>query len=67
MDHLTFHLQVQWHSTEELAACNNLALALPDSTQAIGAPKQTGGSITSASPAEIKFDSGDCLFALKLL
>ncbi|KAE9447910.1 hypothetical protein C3L33_20179, partial [Rhododendron williamsianum] len=48
---------LQWHSTEELAARTNLALALPDSTQAIGAPKQTGGWTTSVSPAEIKFDS----------
>ncbi|KAF7142693.1 hypothetical protein RHSIM_Rhsim05G0183200 [Rhododendron simsii] len=50
-------LQVQWHSTELLAARNNLALALPDSTQAIGAPKLTGGWTTSASRTEIKFDS----------
>ncbi|KAF7143015.1 hypothetical protein RHSIM_Rhsim05G0183700 [Rhododendron simsii] len=55
-------LQVQWHSTEVLAARNNLALALPDCTRAIGAPKQTEGWTTSASRTEIKFDSEEFSF-----
>ncbi|GFZ14290.1 syntaxin of plants 71 [Actinidia rufa] len=49
-------------STEELAARNDLVLALPDRIQAIpdgtaGAPKQPGGWTASASRTEIKFDS----------
>lgn len=57
-------LQVKGLSTEELAARNDLALALPDRIQAIpdgGAapPKQSGGWGASASRTEIKFDSGN--------
>ncbi|XVF76472.1 hypothetical protein PTKIN_Ptkin13bG0269100 [Pterospermum kingtungense] len=52
---------------EEMAARNDLVLALPDRIQAIppdgtAAPKQTEGWLstgTSASRTEIKFDSGD--------
>ncbi|XP_028112163.1 syntaxin-71-like isoform X3 [Camellia sinensis] len=52
--------------TEELAARNDLVLALPDRIQAIpdgtaAAPKQSGGWTGSASHTEIKFDS-DGLF-----
>ncbi|RVW39703.1 Syntaxin-71 [Vitis vinifera] len=55
-------LQVKGLSTEELAARNDLVLALPDRIQAIPdgaatAPKQTGGWAASASRTEIKFDS----------
>ncbi|KAL7175427.1 hypothetical protein ACSBR2_029095 [Camellia fascicularis] len=55
-------LQVKGLSTEELAACNDLVLALPDRIQAIpdgtaAAPKQSGGWTGSASRTEIKFDS----------
>ncbi|XP_057475654.1 syntaxin-71-like [Actinidia eriantha] len=54
--------KVKGLSTEELAARNDLVLALPDRIQAIpdgtaGAPKQPGGWTTSASRTEIKFDS----------
>ncbi|KAJ6871811.1 hypothetical protein NC652_037227 [Populus alba x Populus x berolinensis] len=54
--------KVKGLSTEELAARNDLVLALPDRIQAIpdgtaAAPKQTGGWGTSAPRAEIKFDS----------
>ncbi|XP_062167256.1 syntaxin-71-like [Alnus glutinosa] len=54
--------KVKGLSGEELAARNDLVLALPDRIQAIPdgtapAPKQTGGWTTSASRAEIKFDS----------
>ncbi|KAK6244745.1 hypothetical protein QUC31_011154 [Theobroma cacao] len=56
--------KVKGISTEELAARNDLVLALPDRIQAIpdgtSAPKQTGGwmsSAPSASRNEIKFDS----------
>ncbi|KAJ6864189.1 hypothetical protein NC651_034889 [Populus alba x Populus x berolinensis] len=54
--------QVKGLSTEELAARNELVLALLDRIQAIpdgtaAAPKQTGGWGTSAPRAEIKFDS----------
>nr|ALH22087.1 syntaxin-71-like protein [Vincetoxicum mongolicum] len=54
--------KVKGLSTEELAARNDLALALPDRIQAIpdgGAapPKQSGGWGASASRTEIKFDS----------
>ncbi|KAG6769815.1 hypothetical protein POTOM_025480 [Populus tomentosa] len=56
--------KVKGLSTEELAARNDLVLALPDRIQAIpdgssAALKQTGGWGTSAPRAEIKFDSGD--------
>lgn len=67
-------LQVKGLSTEELAARNDLVLALPDRIQAIPdgaatAPKQTGGWAASASRTEIKFDSGDfscrdCIYVL---
>ncbi|KAL7175435.1 hypothetical protein ACSBR2_029100 [Camellia fascicularis] len=55
-------LQVKGLSTEELAARNDLVLALPDRIQAIpdgtaAAPKQSGGWTGSASRTEIKFDS----------
>ncbi|KAF5961880.1 hypothetical protein HYC85_003089 [Camellia sinensis] len=48
--------------TEELAARNDLVIALPDRIQAIpdgtaAAPKQSGGWTGSASRTEIKFDS----------
>jgi len=51
-------------SGEELAARNDLVLALPDRIQAIPdgsapAAKQSGGWAASASRTEIKFDSGD--------
>lgn len=54
--------KVKGLSTEELAARNDLVLALPDRIQAIPdgaatAPKQTGGWAASASRTEIKFDS----------
>ncbi|XWS55806.1 hypothetical protein CRYUN_Cryun09bG0031800 [Craigia yunnanensis] len=56
--------KVKGISTEEMAARNDLVLALPDRIQAIpdgtAAPKQTGGWMSSASSAsrtEIKFDS----------
>ncbi|KAJ6300111.1 hypothetical protein OIU76_020996 [Salix suchowensis] len=54
--------KVKGLSTEELAARNDLVLALPDRIQAIpdgtaAAPKQTGGWGASAPRAEIKFDS----------
>ncbi|KAI7997123.1 Syntaxin-71 [Camellia lanceoleosa] len=56
-------------STEELAARNDLVLALLDRIQAIpdgtaAAPKQSGGGTGSASHIEIKFDS-DGLFNSK--
>lgn len=56
-------MQVKGLSTEEIAARNDLALALPDRIQAIpdggaAAPKQPGGWGTSAPRKEIKFDSG---------
>ena len=56
-------------SGEELAARNDLVLALPDRIQAIPdgsapAAKQSGGWAASASRTEIKFDSGDFLFYL---
>ncbi|CAK9164810.1 unnamed protein product [Ilex paraguariensis] len=55
-------LPVKGLSTEEFAARNDLVLALPDRIEAIpdgtaGAPKQSGGWTSSASRAEIKFDS----------
>ncbi|KAI7996975.1 Syntaxin-71 [Camellia lanceoleosa] len=55
--------KVKGLSTEELAARNDLVLALPDRIQAIpdgtaAAPKQSGGWTGSASRTEIKFDSG---------
>ncbi|KAE8719080.1 Syntaxin-73 [Hibiscus syriacus] len=57
--------KVKGISTEEMAARNDLVLALPDRIQAIpdgtAAPKQTGGwmsSAPSASRTAIKFDSG---------
>ncbi|KAI5665310.1 hypothetical protein M9H77_24633 [Catharanthus roseus] len=54
--------KVKGLSTEELAARNDLVLALPDRIQAIpdGAaapPKQSGGWAASASRTEIRFDS----------
>ncbi|RDY00815.1 Syntaxin-71, partial [Mucuna pruriens] len=54
--------KVKGLSSQEFAARNDLALALPDRIQAIpdgapAAPKQTGGWAASASRAEIKFDS----------
>ncbi|KAF5940728.1 hypothetical protein HYC85_021895 [Camellia sinensis] len=54
--------KVKGLSTEELAARNDLVLALPDRIQAIpdgtaAAPKQSGGWTGSASRTEIKFDS----------
>lgn len=54
--------KVKGLSTEELAARNDLVLALPDRIQAIPdgaatAPKQTRGWAASASRTEIKFDS----------
>ncbi|XP_057984149.1 syntaxin-71-like [Malania oleifera] len=54
--------KVKGLSIEELAARNDLVLALPDRIQAIpdgtaAAPKQTGGWAASASRTEIKFDS----------
>ncbi|KAM7468171.1 hypothetical protein LguiB_015733 [Lonicera macranthoides] len=54
--------KVKGLSSEEYAARNDLALALPDRIQAIpdgaaAAPKQTGGWASSASRTEIKFDS----------
>ena len=56
--------QVKGLSIEELAARNDLVLALPDRIQAIpdgssAALKQTGGWGSSAPRTEIKFDSGD--------
>ncbi|KAI8004382.1 Syntaxin-71 [Camellia lanceoleosa] len=54
--------EVKGLSTEELTACNDLVLALPDRIQAIpdgtaAAPKQSGGWTGSDSRTEIKFDS----------
>lgn len=54
--------KVKGLSMEELAARNDLVLALPDRIQAIpdgtaAAPKQSGGWGASASRTEIKFDS----------
>ncbi|XP_041023141.1 syntaxin-71 [Juglans microcarpa x Juglans regia] len=54
--------KVKGLSGEELAARNDLVLALPDRIQAIPdgtapAPKQTGGWTTSAARTGIKFDS----------
>ncbi|KAL7170101.1 hypothetical protein ACSBR2_035033 [Camellia fascicularis] len=54
--------KVKGLSTEELAARNDLVLALPDRIQAIpdgtaAAPKQSVGWTGSASCTEIKFDS----------
>ncbi|GAV68857.1 SNARE domain-containing protein [Cephalotus follicularis] len=54
--------KVKGLSTEELAARNDLVLALPERIEAIPdgtayAPKQTGGWTASASRTEIKFDS----------
>ncbi|CAA2953895.1 syntaxin-71-like isoform X1 [Olea europaea subsp. europaea] len=54
--------KVKGLSTEEIAARNDLALALPDRIQAIpdggaAVPKQPGGWGTSAPRKEIKFDS----------
>ncbi|CAL5423700.1 unnamed protein product [Camellia sinensis] len=54
--------KVKGLSTEELAARNDLVLALPDRIQAIpdgtaAAHKQSGGWTGSASRTEIKFDS----------
>ncbi|CAI9778998.1 unnamed protein product [Fraxinus pennsylvanica] len=54
--------KVKGLSTEEIAARNDLALALPDRIQAIpdggaAAPKQSGGWGASAPRKEIKFDS----------
>ncbi|XP_027070847.1 syntaxin-71 [Coffea arabica] len=54
--------KVKGLSGEELAARNDLVLALPDRIQAIpdgaaAAPKQSGGWGASASRTEIKFDS----------
>ncbi|XP_022744627.1 syntaxin-71-like isoform X2 [Durio zibethinus] len=54
--------KVKGISTEEMAARNELVLALPDKIQAIpdgtAAPKQAGGWMSSTpSAAEIKFDS----------
>ncbi|MBA0693134.1 hypothetical protein Goari_010640 [Gossypium aridum] len=58
--------KVKGISTEEMAARNDLVLALPDRIQAIpdgtAATKQTGGRMSSAPSASrtaIKFDSGD--------
>ncbi|CAL5415678.1 unnamed protein product [Camellia sinensis] len=56
--------KVKGLSTEELAARNDLVLALPDRIQAIldgtaAAPKQSGGWTGSASHTEIKFDSAN--------
>lgn len=71
---IQIYLQVKGLSGEELAARNDLVLALPDRIQAIPdgtapAPKQTGGWTTSASRTGIKFDSGDLftLFSCKVL
>lgn len=57
-------LQVKGLSSQEFAARNDLALALPDRIQAIpdgapAAPKQTGSWAASASRPGIKFDSGN--------
>ncbi|KAL2522407.1 syntaxin [Forsythia ovata] len=54
--------KVKGLSAEELAARNDLVLALPDRIQAIpdggaAAPKQSGGWGSSAPRTEIKFDS----------
>ncbi|CAA0830471.1 Syntaxin-71 [Striga hermonthica] len=54
--------KVKGLSTEELAARNDLVLALPDRIQAIpddsaAAPKSSSGWGTSAARSEIKFDS----------
>ncbi|CAJ2656666.1 unnamed protein product [Trifolium pratense] len=54
--------KVKGLSSQEFAARNDLVLALPERIQAIpdgtpAAPKQTGGWASSASRAEIKFDS----------
>ncbi|XP_031399081.1 syntaxin-71 [Punica granatum] len=54
--------KVKGLSSEEFAARSDLVLALPDRIQSIQdgtppAPKQTGGWASSASRAEIKFDS----------
>lgn len=54
--------KVKGLSGEELAARNDLVLALPDRIQAIPdgtapAPKQSGGWASSASRTEIRFDS----------
>jgi len=56
--------QVKGLSSQEFAARNDLALALPDRIQAIpdgapAAPKQTGSWAASASRPGIKFDSGN--------
>lgn len=56
--------QVKGLSGEELAARNDLVLALPDRINAIpdgsaAPPKQSGGWRASGSRTEIKFDSGD--------
>ncbi|XP_022865328.1 syntaxin-71-like, partial [Olea europaea var. sylvestris] len=57
-----FTLQVKGLSAEELAARNDLVLALPDRIQAIpdgaaAAPTKSGGWGSSAPRKEIKFDS----------
>lgn len=62
------HLQVKGLSIQELAARNDLVLALPDRIQAIpdGTPaaKKNGGWTSgwnaSATRQEIRFDSGVC-------
>lgn len=59
-------------SGEELAARNDLVLALPDRIQAIPdgsapAAKQSGGWAASASRTEIKFDSGDFLILFRCM
>jgi hypothetical protein len=65
---IQIYLQVKGLSGEELAARNDLVLALPDRIQAVPdgtapAPKQTGGWTASASRTQIKFGSGG-LFTL---
>jgi len=66
------HLQVKGLSIEELAARNDLVLALPDRIQSIPdgtpAPQKNGGWTSgwgsSATHTEIKFDSGHCAMLL---
>ncbi|CAL5422403.1 unnamed protein product [Camellia sinensis] len=64
LERLAINKSVKGLSTEELAARNDLVLALLDRIQAIpdgtaAAPKQSGGWTGSASHTEIKFDSDE--------
>lgn len=66
------YLQVKGLTKEELAARNDMVIALSDRIQSIpdgtsNATKQTGGWTASASRNEIKFDSPSGNFLLSLL